>query len=224
MKTPIHDSVPDLKRILGSMIFGAGHPMSVKEIRKCLMEVAGLRGGGTDVFANVKESDIRMALDELKTDLEKQQAGFVLAEIAGFFRFQSDPACGRWLKHLLNVDKPSRLSRPALETLAIIAYRQPVARSDIESVRGVNVDHVVKSLMEMQLVRIVGRSDLPGRPFLYGTTQVFFEHFGLQNLEELNNMEPMLGVVQTQNRDARSSSDRQMTMDESMEGKISESL
>ena len=185
----------ELKQIVGAMIFGVHHPLSVKEMRKCLAEVAETRGGDTAEFGRVSEDDIRTALAELGQELEKFCPGFILTEVKGRFRFQSDAACGKWLKHLLDSGRQNRLSRPALETLAIIAYRQPVTRSEIESVRGVTVDHVIKTLMEMQLVRIVGRSSLPGRPFLYGTSHVFFEHFGLKNLNELGNMEPMLDTV-----------------------------
>ena len=86
---------------------------------------------------------------------------------------------------MLNKGKPARLTRPSIETLAIIAYRQPVTRSEIESIRGVNAGHVIKALMEMQLVRMIGRSDLPGRPFLFGTTTAFLDHFGLKSLKDL---------------------------------------
>jgi segregation and condensation protein B len=121
-------------------------------------------------------------------------------EIGGAFRFQSEACCSRWLRCLLRKDRPSRLSRPALETLAIIAYRQPIAKSEIEGIRGVTVDHILKALMELHLVRIVGRSDLPGRPFLYGTTATFLEHFGLKNLNELNEMDPTLQRTKTPER------------------------
>ena len=189
---PSGNVLPELKQILGAMIFGANRPLSVKEMHKCLVDVAEAWGGETAAFARAKDSDIHAALEELKTGLEKQRSGFILTEVAGGFRLQSDAACGRWLKHLLEKIRPGRLSRPSLETLAIIAYRQPVTRSEIESVRGVNVDHVIKTLMELQLVRIMGRSDLPGRPFLYGTTMTFLEHFGLKDLNELSGADPML--------------------------------
>ncbi len=90
---------------------------------------------------------------------------------------------------MLSKGRATVLSRPAIETLAIVAWRQPVSRSEIESVRGVNAGHVIKALMEMQLVRIVGRSDLPGRPFLFGTTPAFLEHFGLGSLDDLEKIE-----------------------------------
>ena len=184
--------VLELKQILGAMIFSADRPLSTRDMVRCLQEVAERDGEETAVFAEVDGRDVRRAVKELQHDLEALHPGFALAEVAGGFRIQTDSVCGRWVRQLLKKGKPNRLSRPALETLAIIAYRQPIAKSEIESVRGVSVGHVVKALMEMHLVRIVGRSDLPGRPFLYGTTASFLGHFGLKNLNELNDMDPTL--------------------------------
>jgi len=186
------DVVPELKQILGAMIFGANRSISIKEIRKCLQEVAEVEGGATAAFAKVTEADIRTALDSLAADAQAARCGFHLGDVAGGSRFHSDASCGRWLRHLLNAGKPNRLSRPALETLAIIAYRQPATRAEIEAVRGVTVDNIIRTLLEMQLIKIVGRSELPGRPFQYGTTHIFLEHFGLKDLNELSSMEPML--------------------------------
>jgi segregation and condensation protein B len=186
------DVVPELKQIAGTLLFGAARPLSAKDIRRCLVEVAAAHGKTAAVFAEVKERDVAAALDELRQDVERLRLGFHLQEVAGGFRFQTDPDCGVWLKHLLEIGQPNRLSRPSLETLAIIAYRQPVTKMDIERIRGVSIDHVIRMLMEMQLVKIVGRSELPGRPFLFGTTQTFLEHFGLKSLKDLNDVEPML--------------------------------
>jgi len=154
--------------------------------------VAKEKGGIASSFDGVKDKHVKEALEELRKDLEKQKTGFFLSEVAGGYRFQSDRNCGLWLKHLLEIGRPNRLSMPALETLAIIAYRQPTTRAEIEGVRGVNVDHIMKSLLEYRLIKIAGRSDLPGRPFLYGTTQLFLEHFGLKDLKDLHEIEPML--------------------------------
>lgn len=184
--------LPEIKEILGAMIFGSNRPLDVKEMRECLVEVAKTVGAETAAFAAVKESDVREALGYLKTDLERQKCGFTISEVAGGYRFQSSPACGKWLRHLLSSERPNRLSQPALETLAIIAYRQPVSKSEIEGVRGVNVDHIIKSLLELQLIRITGRSEVAGRPFLFGTTQSFLEHFGMKDLNDLRQMEPLL--------------------------------
>ncbi|MFC1497023.1 SMC-Scp complex subunit ScpB [Verrucomicrobiota bacterium] len=186
-------TVPELKQILGALIFGAERPLTIKEMRKCLVEVAEIYKAETAAFAKVRDSDIESAINDLKTDLEKMHVGFILAHVAGGYKIQSDVSCGKWLKHFLNA-RSNRLSKPALETLAIIAYRQPISRAEIEAVRGVNVDYVIRKLMEIQLIKITGRSSLPGRPFLYGTTHVFFEHFGLKDISELNALEPALAM------------------------------
>ena len=178
--------IPEIKKLVGAMIFGANRPLSVKEIRDCIRGVADEVGGETKAFEDIKDRHILDALSELKRQLDGSNLGFALAEVAGGYRLQSDPACGLWLRHLLDRRQNNRLSRTSLETLSIIAYRQPVTRADIEGIRGVSVDHAVKSLMELQLVKIVGRSELPGRPFLYGTTQMFLEHFGLRDLDSLS--------------------------------------
>ena len=183
--------LPELRQIVGALIFGSDRPLTLNEIRACVIGVAQ-EDGPAKVFADVTRSDVRDAIAALNEDLSKTSAGFAMVEVAGGFRLQSDARCGRWLRHLLNAERPDRLSQPALETLAIIAYRQPVAKSVIESIRGVGVDHVIKMLMEMQLVRIVGRSELPGRPFLYGTTQYFLEHFGLKSMDDLTDLDPLL--------------------------------
>ncbi|MBN1676402.1 MAG: SMC-Scp complex subunit ScpB [Kiritimatiellae bacterium] len=185
------DVLPELKQILGALVFGSGRAVPVSEMRRVLKQVAEEKGGVAAEFGKVKESDIRRELEALNADLTQRKAGFHLAEVAGGFRLQTDAGCGPWLRHLLEIGRPNRLSRPALETLAIVAYRQPVTRSEIEAVRGVNVDHIVRSLLEMQLVRIVGRSELPGRPLLYGITQLFLEHFGLKDVKELPGIEQL---------------------------------
>lgn len=178
-----------LKEIVGSMIFGASRPLSVNDIRKCLTDTAEAHGQEAKHFADIKPSDIKRTLEELQREIDNAGLGILLREKVGGFRFQTDPRCGPWLKSLLERKKSNRLSRPGLETLAILAYRQPMTKADIERIRGVSVDHVLKALMEGQLIRIVGRSELPGRPFLYGTTQLFLEHFGLKSLDDLQDRE-----------------------------------
>ncbi len=200
---PAVDALPELKQIIGALIFGANRPIKVNDIRNCLLEVAET-DAAVQIYAEVDNKQVRDAIQELAADLDRSHVGFTVQETAGGYRLQSNAQCGRWLKHLLKT-KPQRLSRPALETMAIIAYRQPIAKADIESVRGVNVSNIVKTLMEMQLVRIAGRSDLPGRPFLYGTTQTFLDHFGLKSIQDLDKMAPMvLSRQELKNADAAS--------------------
>ncbi len=174
-----------LKQVLGAIIFAARQPMTAGAIRKLLQETAQAYGEEATAFGALKESEILKCLQAMKTECEANALGFHLVENAEGFRFQSDPAGGPWVRQMLDIGKPTRLSRPAIETLAIVAYRQPISRAEIEGVRGVAVDHVIRMLMEMQLIRIVGRSELPGRPMLYGTTGMFLDHFGLKNVKDL---------------------------------------
>src|SRR5204862_643788 len=130
-------------------------------------------------------------LSQLKTEHTLTPRGFQLVEKADGWQLLSHPDCAHWVRQLFPGPKPARLSPPALETLAIIAYRQPLTRADIEGVRGVSIEGVLQNLMERGLVKIGGRAELPGRPLLYETTQFFLEHFGLPNLDELPNAEEL---------------------------------
>ncbi len=186
---------PELKQLIGALILAARRPLSVREIRR-LLEGAAAEGqeGRPDVeapAATFKDRDIREAAEALGNELKLARFGFGLEEGPEGYRFKTDPSCGPWVRRLLETGRGQRLSRPALETLAIIAWRQPITRADIEAIRGVSVDHVLKILLELQLVRIVGRSELPGRPLLYGTTTCFLEHFGLKDLSELPRLEEL---------------------------------
>jgi len=177
--------LPQLKQIVGSLLFGATHPLSVADIRRVLRQAAENGKAATREWGEAKEADIRTAVEAFREELEARNLGFKLVEVAQGYRLVSDAACGPWLRTLLRRGRPTRLSQPALETLAIIAYRQPCTRAEIEAVRGVDVDQLVRNLLELQLVRLVGRSELPGRPWLLGTTQKFMEHFGLNRLDDL---------------------------------------
>ena len=177
--------LPELKQIIGAMLFVRKEPLTVAEIRRVLSATAERRGGITSDFAKATEELVREAVDALGRELSERKMGFHVIEVAGGFRLENDANCGPWLRVMLQKGRGARLSLPALETLAIIAYRQPCVRSEIEAVRGVAVDAILKNLLEMQLVRVVGRSELPGRPWMFGTTQKFMEHFGLKSLDDL---------------------------------------
>jgi segregation and condensation protein B len=127
----------------------------------------------------------------LKIECIEQQRAFQLNEKAEGWQLATDPKYAQWVRQLFPAPKPARLSAPALETLAIIAYRQPITRADVEAVRGVNIDGVLQTLMERGLVKIAGRAEIAGRPLLYETTQFFLDHFGLRNLDELPNVEEL---------------------------------
>lgn len=183
--------MPELKQIIGALLFASKEPVSVSQMRHVFAQTAEQHGGITKDFAEVTDQMLEEALAQLNEDLTNRAVGIHVRETANGYRLVNDASCGLWLRVLLEKGKPNRLSRPALETLAIIAYRQPVVRSEIEAVRGVAVDQIIRNLLDMQLVRVVGRSDLPGRPWLFGTTQKFLEHFGIRSLNELPGTEEL---------------------------------
>ena len=184
-----------LQQVVGALLFGSDHPLTAEEIRTCLKNVAKedtTEDATVKLFGSLPLKEIKEALDAMQKQLKGMNIGFELQATSSGYRFQTEPAAGRWVRNLLKMDRPNRLSHPALETLAIVAYRQPIAKSEIEGIRGVDTGHILKTLMELHLVRIVGRSELPGRPFLYGTTATFLDHFGLSTLKELNDLDPTL--------------------------------
>jgi segregation and condensation protein B len=189
--------LPELKQVVGALLFGARKPLTPGDIRSVLQQVAENVAGPYKDYAEITKEEIEKAIEELRRELIPLRSGFTVNEIAKGYRLENDVECGPWLRQMLEKGKAAKLSRPALESLAIIAYRQPVTRAEIENVRGVAVDQIVRNLLEMQLVRVVGRSELPGRPWLFGTTSRFLEHFGLRSLEELPNVEELKKLVET---------------------------
>ena len=184
-----------LQEIVGALLFASEQPLTANDLRICVRGVEPEEGENAEVmgvYQSCTSREIEEALHGLEKELERSGVGFQLVCTAGAYRLQTVPSCGRYVRALLRLDKPSRLSRAALETLAIIAYRQPITRAEIEQIRGVAVDTIVKTLLDLGLIRLVGRSELPGHPFLYGTTQLFLEHFGLASLGDLNGIDPTL--------------------------------
>ena len=178
----------ELKFILESLLFSAQKPLSTKELREVLAGAAEAEDAGADAkpFAKVKDADLTAALEQLASEHETAARSYRLACVAGAWQFVSQPDYAPWLRALVGVKaRPPRLSQPALETLAIIAYRQPITRAEVEQIRGVNVDGVMQTLMERALVEAVGRAEVVGRPQTYGTTPLFLEYFGLRGLEDL---------------------------------------
>ena len=178
----------ELKLILESLLFSAQKPMSVKELRDVLSTAASAEGADelTKGLKKTKEEDIIAALELLLADHAAAGRSYRLACVAGSWQFVTQPEFFPWLRALLGVKaRPPRLSQAALETLAIIAYRQPVTRAEVEQVRGVNVDGTMQTLLERTLVVQSGRAEVVGRPALYSTTPLFLEYFGLRDLDEL---------------------------------------
>jgi segregation and condensation protein B len=184
-----------LQEIVGSLLFASDSPLSVAELRECVRGVEPENGDDAEVMEVYKTCttrEIEEALRGLEKALEVAKCGFTLVCTGGQYRLQTSPVCGRYVRALLKLDRPNRLSRASLETLAIIAYRQPITKAEVEQIRGVGVDTIMKTLTDLGLVRLVGRSELPGHPFLYGTTPFFLEHFGLASLDQLNEIDPTL--------------------------------
>lgn len=190
--------IPELKQIIGALLFAAREPVALESIRKTLKDAAKQYEGPVKDFEKATADDIRAAIDLLNQDLTRAKAGIHVGEVANGFRLQNDLSCGLWIRQMLEKGRSNRLSKPALETLAIIAYRQPCTRQEIESVRGVQVDAILKNLMEMQLVKAAGRSELPGRPWLFATTQKFLEYFGLKNVQDLPGIEELRRMEKAQ--------------------------
>jgi segregation and condensation protein B len=178
----------DLKFILESLLFSAQKPLSVKELREVLAAAAAAEGADAAAkgLGKAKDTELTLALEALARDHETAARSYRLACVAGSWQFVTQPDYAPWLKALVGIKtRPPRLSQPALETLAIVAYRQPVTRAEVEQIRGVNVDGTMQTIMERGLVEAVGRADVVGRPPTYGTTPLFLEYFGLGSLEDL---------------------------------------
>ncbi len=177
----------ELKLILESLLFSSAKPLNAGELRGILVEAAGQEGEPeTRPFKNVKMEALETALSELAAEHEKAGRSYRLVCVAGAWQFASQPEFAPWLKAMVGQRmRPTKLSQPALETLAIVAYRQPLTRAEMEQIRGVSVDGVIQTLLERGLIEAVGRAEAPGRPVTYGTTLLFLEYFGLRNLEDL---------------------------------------
>jgi len=158
------------KKIIEALLFVSEKPLTTEDFRRAL--------------DGLEEEKIKETIDELRRDYINQERSFGIAELAGGYQIVTNPEFAPWISKLFKQDE-SRLSAPSLETLAIISYKQPIARSDIERVRGVNVEGVLKTLLDKNLIKIRGRKDAPGRPITYGTTETFLERFGLKGLEQL---------------------------------------
>jgi segregation and condensation protein B len=161
----------ELRAILETLLFVSHEPVTVDRL--------------VAVLGGVTKLDVRQALENLKSDYEKSDRGLQISEVAGGFQLATRPEYAPWIKMLGKTKTSAKLSRSGLESLAIIAYKQPIVRGEIEAIRGVETSGVLRTLLERKLVRIVGRKDVPGRPIMYGTTKFFLQHFGLRDLAQL---------------------------------------
>ena len=192
VKIPLPGS---LQEIVGSLLFASETPLTATDLRESVRAVEAEEGENAEimeVYRTCTSKEIEAAIRGLEKALEVAGVGFKLVCTGGAYRLQTTPSCGRYVRAMLKLDRPSRLGRASLETLAIVAYRQPLTKGEIEEIRGVDVSANIKTLMDLQLIRLVGKSELPGHPFLYGTTPLFLDHFGLASLQQLNELDPTL--------------------------------
>ena len=166
----------DVKSIVESLLFVADGPQTLQRFG--------------EVLEGVDKDTIQAVLNELQAEWETERRGIRLVEVAGGYQLRTAKVNADWVKKFLG-GRPARMGKATLETLAIIAYRQPITRAEIEAIRGVDVDGVIGTLLERSLIRAVARKDVPGRPFLYGTTAEFLQLFNLKDLSQLPTLKEM---------------------------------
>ncbi len=172
---------PQVRAVLEALVFASPQPITAREI--------------TRVLQGVPRDEWERQLEQLKSDYARDERGLQVVEVAGGWQITTRPEYNDWVRELLDPRTPTRLSIQALETLAVIAYKQPVTLPEIIELRGVKSGGVVKTLLEKRLIRITGRKEVVGRPMLYGTTRQFLLHFGLKDLEELPKIEEFAQVL-----------------------------
>ena len=154
------------KAMLEALLFSSPAPMGLKEIK----DITGL-----------PETELKDLLDEIKAEYAQRSGGVLVSELAGGYIMHTNPDHSNWARKL-KASQPSKLSQASLESLAIIAYKQPITKAELEALRGVNSDGVMKTLLDRRLIKIMGRKEAPGKPLLFGTTQEFLMQFGLKDL------------------------------------------
>ncbi len=182
--------IKHLKGIIEAILFVSEKPVTINQIKEVIE--------GVDVAA------IRQYIENLQAEYLERKSGMSVIEIAGGYQMATNAEYAMYLRKFYHTRHKERLSKPALETLAIVAYKQPVSRQDIEVIRGVNCDGVVNHLVNKALIKISGRKDVPGRPFIYGTTKEFLEYFGLRSLSDLPKLEDFASlepVVETEEKE-----------------------
>jgi segregation and condensation protein B len=171
----------EVRAVLEALIFASPQPVTPQEIGR--------------VLGGVPKEAWLVALEELRADYGRDGRGLQLIEVAAGFQITTRPEYNDWIRELLDPKSPTRLSIQALETLAVIAYKQPVTLPEIIELRGIKSGGVLKTLLEKRLIRITGRKEVVGRPILYGTTKQFLLHFGLKDLGELPKIEEFAEVL-----------------------------
>jgi segregation and condensation protein B len=162
----------ELQSAIESLLFIGGSSLSLDRLSGIFEEEAS-------------RERIESQIDVVRRNFESRGSGIMLTEVAGGYQLATRPENAAWIRKFRSVKTASKLSRPALETLAIVSYKQPITRTEIEAIRGVNIGGIMRNLMERRLVKIVGKKDVPGKPMLYGTSPEFLQYFGLKDLASL---------------------------------------
>jgi segregation and condensation protein B len=165
------------KSVLEVLLFLSGEPLSISTIKDVL---------------ELQESEIKNLMQELILQFREKNGGLLIVEIANGYQMVTNPEYSEWVKKFKSTQLSTKLSMPALETLSIIAYKQPIIKAEIEQLRGVNSDSAIRTLLEKRLIKVIGRKEAPGRPFLYGTTREFLQYFGLKDLTELPTLKDLV--------------------------------
>ncbi|MBI4372414.1 MAG: SMC-Scp complex subunit ScpB [Candidatus Omnitrophica bacterium] len=182
-KTPKIQSDQEAKHIIEAILFTASKPVAVSDLKRAL-------------GAGYGEGKIENLVRELQSEYETEGRSFHILEIAGGFECATDPKFAPWILKLELQRRQKQATQSALETLAILAYKQPITRSEIEDLRGVDASGVLQTLMERNLIKIVGKKEVPGHPFLYGTTDKFLEHFGLKSIQDLPDISEIKSLIE----------------------------
>tara|TARA_Y100000766_G_scaffold146643_1_gene125916 strand:+ start:89 stop:763 length:675 start_codon:yes stop_codon:yes gene_type:complete len=202
----------NLNKIVEALLFASREPVDSKKIAKIIRKVSK-REEADQELSSVKYTEIDDVIEKLNKGYDRKKSPYLIQERSTGWRIYTRIDYASYIRELFPDQKPTRLSAPALETLAIVAYRQPITKAAIEAVRGVNVDGVLQSLIERGLVSIAGRSDLPGKPFLYETSRNFLEHFGIKDVEDLPNSAELRSVDLPQ-PESEKENDEQLSLSE----------
>ncbi len=172
---------PDLKEIVEALVFISLEPLTLEKLKEALTDFPS--------------AEVEEALQELLRSYSTGSRGIQVIQTGGGYVFSTRPECDPWVRRLLKIDRKSKLSGAALETLSIVAYHQPITSSEIQALRGVDSSYTLKTLLEKRMIRIVGRKNSPGRPLIYRTTDRFLAHFGLNSLDDLPTEEEIVKIL-----------------------------
>ncbi|MEW6109857.1 MAG: SMC-Scp complex subunit ScpB [Nitrospirota bacterium] len=165
------------KSLIEALLFVSGEPVTLSALKN---------------ITDLSETEIKQMIEELILVYRQNNRGLLITEIASGYQMITNPVYAHWIKKFKGANTSNKLSVPALETLAIIAYKQPIIKAEVEQIRGVNSDGVIKTLLDRRLIKILGRKEVPGKPLLYGTTREFLQYFGLKDLTELPTLKDLM--------------------------------